>query len=100
MPKDKAVATSGDYENFFQVAGKRYCHLFDPTTGFPAETVISVTVLADDAASADAIATALFVEGSKKSKKIIEKFPGCEYFIIDKTGEKHYSPGFKKYIRS
>ena len=99
-PGRKAVATSGDYENFFEVDGKRYCHLFDPKTGFPAVKVSSVTVLADDVTTADALATAFFILGNEKSKELIKNFPGCEFMIIDKNGNKHYSPGFKDYTRS
>lgn len=99
-PGNKAVATSGDYENFFEVDGKRYCHLFDPKTGFPAEKVSSVTVLADDVTTADALATAFFILGIEKSKELIKNFPGCEFMIIDKNGKRHYSPGFKDYTRS
>ncbi len=100
LPGEMAVATSGDYQNYFEVDGKRYCHLFDPSTGFPAGKVISVTVVADDVATADALATALFVTGLEGSEPIMKNFPGCEYLIIGKDGKKHYSPGFKKYIRS
>ncbi len=100
LPGEKAVATSGDYQNYFEVDGVRYCHLFDPATGSPAGKVASVTVLADDVATADALATALFVAGLGKSEEIMKNFPGCEFLIIGKDGKKHYSPGFKKYIRS
>lgn len=100
LPGERAVATSGDYQNYFEVDGTRYCHLFDPSTGFPAEKVASVTVIAGDVATADALATALFVAGLETSDTIMKNFPGCEYLIIGKDGKKHYSPGFKKYIRS
>lgn len=99
-PGKMALATSGDYENFFEVDGKKYCHLFDPKTGFPASEVSSVTIIAGDVTTADALATALFVLGLEKSKELIKKFPGCEYLIIDKNGKKHYSTGFKDYTRS
>lgn len=97
-PNDKAVATSGDYQNYFEVDGTRYCHIFDPSTGFPAEKVASVTVLADDVATADALATALFVAGLEKSTEIMKKFAGCEYIVIGKDGKLHFSTGAKGYL--
>lgn len=100
VPGDKAVATSGNYQNYFEVDKIRYCHLFDPKTGFPADKVVSVTVISDDVTLADALATAFFVVGIEKSKELLKKFPGSEFLIIDKDGKKFYSDGFKKYIRS
>lgn len=100
VPGDKAVATSGNYQNYFEVDKIRYCHLFDPKTGFPADKVVSVTVISDDVTLADALATAFFVVGIEKSKELLKKFPGSEFLIIDKDGKKFYSDGFKKYTRS
>lgn len=100
VPGDKAVATSGNYQNYFEVDKIRYCHLFDPKTGFPADKAVSVTVISDDVTLADALATAFFVVGIEKSKELLKKFPGSEFLIIDKDGKKFYSDGFKKYTRS
>lgn len=60
---DESVFTSGDYERFFEYQGQRYPHIMDSRTGWPADQAISVTVLHDNAAIADAAATALFVAG-------------------------------------
>ena len=63
--KDKAIDTSGDYEKYFILHGKRYSHIIDPRTGYPiGDNVVSATVVADDAASADMFATALCVLGN------------------------------------
>lgn len=97
-PKDKAIATSGDYQNYFEVDGTRYCHIFDPVSGFPAKKVASVTVLANDVATADALATALFVAGLEKGGEVMKKFPGCEYIVIDKAGKLHFSAGAGRYL--
>jgi len=60
---DEAVFTSGDYERFFDHAGRHYHHILDPRTGYPTEGIASVTVLHGDAGRADAAATALLVAG-------------------------------------
>ena len=63
--KDKAIDTSGDYEKYFILHGKRYAHIIDPRTGYPiGDNVVSASVVADDAASADMFATALCVLGN------------------------------------
>ena len=80
--KDQAVATSGDYENFFEVDGKRYCHIMDPGTGRPVQGIMSVTILADTAAEADALATAVFPLGADEGMKLIESLEGVDGIIV------------------
>ncbi|WP_162300052.1 FAD:protein FMN transferase [Kineobactrum sediminis] len=71
---DKAIATSGDYRNFFEVDGKRFSHSIDPRTGYPiAHDLVSVTVIADDCTSADAWATALTVMGADAALALAER---------------------------
>jgi len=84
--KDKAVATSGDYENFFEVDGKRYCHIMDTKTGRPVEGIMSVTIVADNTAEADALATAVFPLGPDDGMKMIESLEGVDGIIV--TGGK------------
>jgi len=73
--KDKAVATSGNYEQYFSVGDTRYCHILDPRTGRPADTdIASVTVIADDCLTADALATSIFVLGKEKGRELAERF--------------------------
>lgn len=80
---DKAVATSGDYENFFIDEGKRYGHIFDPRSGRPAESgLVSATVIAGSCTEADGLATALMVLGRKEGTALIEKLPGVECILI------------------
>jgi len=67
---DEAVATSGDYEQFVNVDGERYGHILDPRSGWSAQGLSSVTVVADHAMKADAWATALFVLGSETARQI------------------------------
>lgn len=71
--KDVCVVTSGTYERFFEYEGKRYHHIIDPSTGYPADTdVLSATVVAEDGTYADALATAFVVLGYEKSASYIE----------------------------
>jgi thiamine biosynthesis lipoprotein len=90
-----AVATSGDYQRFFVEKGKKYHHILDPSTGFPARRCQSVTVVAPDATRADALATAFFILGPKKALKIAASTLGVETFIVDAEGKIHMSPGLK-----
>ncbi|GAH67463.1 unnamed protein product, partial [marine sediment metagenome] len=76
-----AIATSGDYENYFEVEGIRYHHLIDPATGMPAREAISATVIAPTATQADAWATALFVLG-EEGITLLEGLEGFEGSIV------------------
>ncbi|MFT5198639.1 MAG: thiamine biosynthesis lipoprotein, partial [Planctomycetota bacterium] len=89
------LVTSGDYERFFVVQGKRYHHILDPRTGRPATGCISATVLAPDAAFADALATAMVVLGPVEGLKIIESLPRVEAMMVDLEGVVSSSNGLK-----
>lgn len=77
-----AVATSGDYERYFMKDGIRYHHIFDGKTGYPARECVSVTIVGQSAAEADALATAVFVLGPKAGIEMVENIPGIEGLII------------------
>jgi thiamine biosynthesis lipoprotein len=94
-----SVATSGDYERYFEVDGIRYHHLLNPFTGFPARQCRSVTILAKDALSADALATAVFVMGPRKGLRLIEALEGIEGLIVSAEGDIIQSEGLKGKIR-
>ncbi|WP_291328793.1 FAD:protein FMN transferase [Desulfovibrio sp. UCD-KL4C] len=80
---DKAMATSGDYRNYFEVDGKRYSHILDPTTGRPiTHTLVSVSVMANTCARADALATGLTVLGPKRGIKLAKKNNLSAFFIV------------------
>ncbi len=79
---DVGIATSGDYERYFIHQGKRYHHILDPKTGYPASGSISVTILTKDAMHADAWATAVFVLGPEKGMQLIEQLPETEAVIF------------------
>ncbi|HSD63583.1 MAG TPA: FAD:protein FMN transferase [Ignavibacteriaceae bacterium] len=93
-----SVATSGDYEQYFEKDGVRYCHIINPATGYPAQLCKSVTVVAPDDLSADALATGLFVMGPEKGMSVVESLKGIEAYIIDKNNKEYFSSGFSKYI--
>jgi len=82
------VATSGDYEKFFFYKGKRYHHLIDPKSGYPAQGCVSVTIKAETTAEADALATAVFILGPERGMELIERLKGVEGVIIYKKGDK------------
>lgn len=83
-----ALATSGDYRNFFELDGRRYSHTIDPRTGYPvAHHLASVTVITDSSAAADAWATALMVLGEEEGLALAEKFKLSSLFIIRQADE-------------
>jgi thiamine biosynthesis lipoprotein len=73
--RDAALGTSGAGEQFFDAEGRRFGHLLDPRTGWPAEGRLSVSVVADDAATADALATAFFVGGVELAERYAARHP-------------------------
>ncbi|MFV9646277.1 MAG: FAD:protein FMN transferase, partial [Desulfobacterales bacterium] len=80
---NRALATSGDYRNFFEISGKSYSHIFDPKTGYPVSNrVVSASVLADRCAFADGLATAVMVMGMEKGLGLVNGFDGAECFIV------------------
>lgn len=85
--KDQAVVTSGDYERYFERDGIRYHHIFNPATGNPARQCQSVTVVANDAASADALATAAFVLGPDAGLKLLESLADVEGLVVSADGQ-------------
>ena len=80
--RDRAMGTSGNDNQYFEVAGRRYGHVLDPRTGWPAAGLGSATVLADDAATADALATALFVMGLDKAADFCHNHPQFGALIV------------------
>jgi len=78
---EESVFTSGDYERYYEFQGKRYHHIIDPRSGFPAQGTISITVIHNDAATADAAATALFIAGPEHWTKIARKM-GIKFVML------------------
>lgn len=89
--ESKAMATSGDYRNYYEIDGIRYSHEIDPRTGYPAQTgVASATVVATNCMDADALATALIIMGAESGLQFIEKLEGVEAFLILREGNDNY----------
>ncbi|MCE9584094.1 MAG: FAD:protein FMN transferase [Planctomycetes bacterium] len=89
------VSTSGDYERFFMKDGKRYCHIIDPLTGYPADKCQSVTIIAPVLGFADGLATGVFVMGPEKGMELVEKLEGVEAIIVAADGTVSVSSGLK-----
>lgn len=90
-----SISTSGDYERFFIKDGTRYHHIIDPRTGYPAKGCRSVTILAGDTMTTDALSTAIFVMGPARGLKLVEALGGVETVIIDAKGKTHTSGGMQ-----
>lgn len=93
------VSTSGSYERYFEKDGIRYHHIFDPATGYPAESgILSVTVVSQDSGLlSDALSTACFVLGSEKGMELARKY-NCEALFIDKNGNITVSDNLREKI--
>ncbi len=86
---NKAVVTSGDYEQYYEIQGQRWSHIMNPITGYPQKGVISATVIASSAMEADALATALCVLGGESGTDYINALDGSQAsFIISKMQSK------------
>lgn len=79
----QAVATSGGYEQGFEIDGRRYSHLMDPRTGQPVSGRLQVTVLAPTAMTADALSTACFVLGEEASRTLLALYPGASALFVE-----------------
>lgn len=93
--RDKAVATSGDYQKYFIKDDTRYHHLLDPANGRPARGMISCTLIAENVMDADALATAVFVLGPDKGMALIDSLDGVEGMMVTESGSTLFSENFK-----
>lgn len=92
---DESIVTSGNYQRYYEVDKKRYCHIIDPDTGMPAEHFPSVSVIADDSGIADALSTALFNMEFEEGLSFVESLPEVEALWIMEDGGIRCSSGFK-----
>ncbi|SFM78855.1 FAD:protein FMN transferase [Marinobacter pelagius] len=99
--ESKAMATSGDYRNYYESEGQRYSHTIDPETGKPiTHNLASVTVLAEDCMTADALATGFNVMGFERAQELATRENIPAYFIIrtENGFETHQTPAFSSYV--
>ena len=92
------VSSSGDYERYFIRDGKRYCHVFDPSTGRQPTGTMSVTVVGPDSMNADILSTALFVLGPQRGLDMLSKEKGYEAVFVDSSGKVQSSNGTSEYV--
>ncbi len=97
--QDVSLSTSGDYERFFVLDGRRYHHILDPRTGRPAEGPRSVTVISPDATLADAMSTAMLVLGRARALELAAADERLEVVIVDADGGVHVSGGLRGRLR-
>ncbi len=93
---DKSVVTSGNYERYFIVEGKRYHHIFDPKTGYPSEAgIISATIVSDKSIDGDALSTSTYILGVSKGLKLIESIKGVDAIFITADKKVYVTSGIK-----
>lgn len=98
VSKGLSVVTSGDYQRYYNVDGKQYCHIIDPDTLYPSEYFKSVTVISSDSALADAMSTALFVMSIDEARNLISDIDDLKVMWVDKNDSITYSDGFEELI--
>jgi thiamine biosynthesis lipoprotein len=90
------IVTSGNYERYFEKDGKRYHHILDPKSGYPAENgVISTTIITKDGACADALSTSTYILGLDEGMKLIESLPNVECIMVTEDKRVYSSSGIK-----
>lgn len=90
--EDAAAVTSGDYYRYFEVDGKRYHHILDPRSGYPANENMAVTVVSKDAGLADILSTTLFVLNGEKALALAKNL-GVDLFLVTADGRMLHTPG-------
>ncbi len=90
-----SIATSGDYQRFFEEDGELYHHILDTASGLPARDVSSVTVTGPSTSMVDALSTGIFVLGAQRGLALLETLPEYEGLIVDQRGEIFISPGLQ-----
>lgn len=96
---DKALVTSGNYQRYYLVDGKRYHHIIDPDTLMPSDRYRSVSVLCADSGTADALSTALFCMDYDEGAALVGSLDGTEAMWVMPDGTQRYSDGFASYMK-
>ncbi len=98
----EAIGTSGDYQRYFEVGGRRYSHLIDPRTGYPATGMQSVTILVSGAHAgtrSDALSKPLFIGGAGRLADMAGRLGITDYLAVDAAGKLHVSPAMQARLR-
>jgi FAD:protein FMN transferase len=98
--RDRALSTSGDFEQYFEVEGTRYSHVLDPRTGRPAQGVRSAVVLAESATDSDALSTAFFVGGADGAGELCRQMPGLGAVLVTEMRGEPGQPSGETEVRS
>ena len=98
--KDKSLSTSGNYRKFYIEDGIKYSHEIDPKTGYPAHnSLLSATIIADDCATADGLATACMVMGKDKSIEFLNKYTNLEAYLVYSDNDGNFKTWITKNLR-
>jgi len=85
--RDQSLSTSGNYEKFFKLNGRTYCHIMNPRTGRPVEGMLQTSIIAPGATDSDALSTAAFVMGPERSARLLDNIAGtAAIFVTDRNG--------------
>jgi len=90
---ESSVATSGNYEKYVFINGRKYSHIIDPRTGYPSQGINSVSIFAKSAEICDALATAVYIRGKEAGLALINQLPDTEGIIVDSDNKIHKSSG-------
>ncbi len=96
----ESLVTSGSYQRYYVVDGKRYHHIIDPDTLFPREGITSVSVVCNSSADGDALSTALFCMDLEDGKALVQSLDGVEAMWVLSDGTQHYSDGFLAFTQA
>lgn len=96
---NQCVVTSGDYQRYYELNGKRYHHLIDPVTLYPAAYVQSVSILHPDSGLADFLSTTAFLLPYEQSRALIDAIPEAEGVWLLTDGTEHWTDGFEKLVK-
>ena len=95
--EDQSVVTTGVYERYFEIKGKKYHHILSTSSGRPCKnSLYSVTIITDSSLTADALSTACFLMGYKKGMKLVNQLDNVDAVFITNDLELHYSDNFQK----
>ena len=96
--KNLSLVTSGDYQRYYTVDGKRYHHIIDPNTLMPSDYFTAVSIVTEHSGMADALSTSIYNMPYEQGLALIESLSGTEALWIMKDGEHRYSSGFHTYL--